>query len=60
MNATGLDEVTVGMTKLVGERWFWRAHLAVWRERRIPDQWTVSILVPMYKMLRTVQRDESS
>ena len=50
--AAGPDEVTVDMIRLleaVGEKWLLRVLIAVWRQRRIPDDWRVSILVPLYK-----------
>ena len=50
--AAGPDEITLEMVLALGEKgiiWLHRVMDAIWKEKRIPDDWLESILVPIFK-----------
>ena len=50
--APGVSEVSIDMVKARGEegiRWMWEVLREVWRSERIPDEWTRSVIVPIFK-----------
>ena len=50
--AAGPDEITLEMALALGEEgivWLHRVMDAIWKEKRMPDDWLKSILVPTFK-----------
>ena len=50
--AVGPDGVAADMVKAlddVGVRWLTRVIQAVWRDKKIPDEWKESVMVPIFK-----------
>jgi Reverse transcriptase (RNA-dependent DNA polymerase) len=48
----GIDEVTVEMIKAAGEigtKWLHRIILNVWKNKKIPEDWRMGIIVPIFK-----------
>ena len=48
----GPDGVAADMVKAlddVGVRWLTRVIQAVWRDKKIPDEWKESVMVPIFK-----------
>ena len=48
----GVSEVSIDMVKAGGEeeiQWMWEVLREVWRLERIPDEWTRSVIVPIFK-----------
>ena len=50
--AAGVDEIVVEMIKAagaIGIDWLSRVIQAAWKDKRIPEDWTKGIIVPIYK-----------
>jgi exonuclease III len=50
--APGVDELPIELVKeagVVGVQWLYRVMKVVWRERRVPKEWTKGVIIPIFK-----------